>query len=282
MADLHVEQVTDPLAEHAEGPVWSPAWGGLRWVDMFAGDLLTLRADGAVDRLPVGGPIAAFVRPRRGGGYVVGLERGLGLADAVDAAPVPGPPLVGEGVRMNEAGCDPAGTLWAGSMRYDQAAGGGTLFRIDPAGGVEVALESVGISNGIAFSPDGTRAYYNDTPTRSTDVFDVVDGRLTRRRPLHTTERGFPDGLTVDAEGNVWVAYYQGGRVACLAPDGSVLTEVALPTRLVTACTFGGDDLRDLYVTTSRENLEDPEPEAGAVFRIRTEVAGLPVLPYAG
>ncbi|NLE72014.1 MAG: SMP-30/gluconolactonase/LRE family protein [Actinomycetales bacterium] len=282
MPDVVVDQVTDPLAYHAEGPVWSAAWGGLRWVDMFAGDLLTLRPDGGVDRLPVGGPIAAFVRPRTNGGYVVGLERGLGLADAPDAPPTPLPPLLGEGERFNEAGCDPQGRLYAGTMRYDRAAGGARLYRFDAAGRAEVVLPAVTISNGIAFSPDGTRAYYNDTLTRTTDVFDVVDGELTGRRPFHRTDHGFPDGLTVDAAGNVWVAMFTGGRVVCLAPDGAVVTEVAIPARLATACAFGGPDLRDLYVTTSREDLDDPEPAAGAVFRLRADVPGLPVLPYAG
>lgn len=282
MADLDVEQVTGPLAYHAEGPVWSAQWGGLRWVDMFAGDLLTLRPDGVVDRLPVGSPVAAFVRPRARGGYVVGLERGLGLADGPDDAPTAQEPLVGDaGERLNEAGCDPAGNLYVGTMRYDRADGGARLLRVDPDGAVEHVATAT-ISNGIAFSPDGARAYYNDTPTRRTDVLDVVDGRLTGRRPFHVTADLFPDGLTVDAAGNVWIAYYQGGRVRCVAPDGELLTEVRLPARLVTACAFGGPDLRDLYVTTSREGLADPEPEAGAVFRVRTDVPGLPVLPYAG
>lgn len=281
MADVVVEQLTDPLAYHGEGPVWSAEWGGLRWVDMFAGALLTLRPDGRVDRLPVGGPIAAFVRPRTRGGYVVGLERGLGLADGPDEAPRPLPPLLGPGERMNEAGCDPAGALYAGTMRYDRAEGGARLYRIDPAGDVEVVVEGVTISNGIAFSPDGTRAYYNDTTARRTDVFDVVDGRLTGRRPYHEFD-GYPDGLTVDATGNVWVAMFRGGRVVCLAPDGGVVTQVPIPASQVTACTFGGAGLRDLYVTTSREDLDDPEPAAGAVFRLRVDAPGLPVLPYAG
>ena len=121
------------------------------------------------------------------------------------------------------------------------------------------------ISNGIDLSPDGRLAYYDDTPTGRTDVFDVVDGELVNRRPFVTHDVGHPDGLTVDSAGNVWVALNGAGRVRCFSPSGELLAEVTLPVRLVTACTFGGDDLRDLYVTSSRENLEDPEPEAGAL-----------------
>lgn len=279
---LRAEQVTDAVTYHGEGPCWSPTWGGLRWVDLLAGDLLTLRDDGTVDRLHVG-DVAAFVRPRTRGGYVVALERGIALADGPDALPTPLPELwTDPGVRMNEGGCDPSGALYAGSMPYDATPGGGTLYRITPDGGVEVVLDDVTISNGIDFSPDGTRAYYDDTPTGRTDVFDVVDGRLTRRRAFHTTAGESPDGLVVDSAGNVWVALNGAGRVRCVSPTGAVLAEVEVPARLTTACTLGGPDLRDLYVTTSRENLDDPEPEAGALFRVRVDVPGRPVLPFAG
>ncbi|MBO1750512.1 SMP-30/gluconolactonase/LRE family protein [Actinotalea sp. BY-33] len=276
-----VEQVTDAVTYHGEGPVWSPTWGGLRWVDMLAGDLLTLRG-GRVDRLHVGS-VAAFVRPRRRGGYVVGLERGLGLADGPDDVPAPWLELWEEdSVRMNEGGCDPAGDLYAGSMPYDGTPGGASLYRITPDGQVTTVLPDVTISNGIDFSPDGSRAYYNDTPTGGTDVFDVVDGALTGRRVFHAGETGHPDGLTVDSAGNVWVALNGAGLVRCYSPAGEVIAEVGFPARLTTACTLGGEDLRDLYVTTSRENLEDPEPEAGALFRVRVDVPGRPVLPFGG
>jgi sugar lactone lactonase YvrE len=275
-------QVTDALCYHGEGPVWSPSWGGLRWVDLMAGDLLTLRVDGSVDRRHVG-EVAAFVRPRVGGGYVVGLERGLGLADDAHSAPVPQREIWADrGVRMNDGGCDPAGNLYAGSMPYDRTPGAGALYRITPDGDVSVVLPHVTISNGIDFSPDGTLAYYNDTPTGRTDVFDVVEGELVRRRIFHSADDGWPDGLTVDSAGNVWVALNGVGRVRCYSPAADLLLDVDLPVRRVTACTLGGPDLRDLYITTSREDLADPEPAAGAVFRMRVDVPGRPVLPYAG
>lgn len=279
---LRAEQVTDAVTYHGEGPCWSPTWGGLRWVDLLAGDLLTLHDDGSVDRLHVG-DVAAFVRPRSRGGYVVGLERGIGLAESPDGAPTPQPELWSDpGVRMNEAACDPWGTLYAGSMAYDARPGGARLYRITPGGDVDVVLPDVTISNGLDFSPDGTRAYYDDTATGRTDVFDVVDRQLTNRRPFAGGPGLSPDGLTVDAAGNVWVALHGAGRVRCLSPDGAVLTEVEVPVRLTTACALGGPDLRDLYIATSRENLDDPEPEAGALFRVRVDVPGRPVLPYGG
>lgn len=277
------EQITDPIAYHAEGPVWSPTWGGLRWVDMLVGDLLTLRADGSVDRMPVGSKVAAFVRPRTNGGYVVGVERGLALSDAVDAPPAPLPPMWSDpGIRMNEGGCDPQGNLYAGSMVYAKTPGAATLYRISPTHDVETVFDDVTISNGIDFSPDDRVAYYNDSYTKRTDVLDVVDGQLRNRRPFHGGDGGAPDGLCVDSAGNVWTALNGTGIVRLYSPAAEILTEVHLPAHLVTACTLGGDDGRDLFVTTSRENLKDPEPVAGAVFQVRADVPGKPVLAYAG
>jgi sugar lactone lactonase YvrE len=277
-----LEQVTDALCYHGEGPVWSPTWGGLRWVDMLAGDVLTLREDGSVDRMHVG-DVAAFVRPRTDGGWVVATERGLARADEPHGIPTPWFDLWDDpSVRMNEGGVDSLGRLWAGTMGYERVPGTARHFRVDPAGCVTVVLPDVTISNGIDLSPDRRRAYYDDTPTGRTDVFDVVDGELVNRRPFVTHDVGHPDGLTVDSPGNVWVALNGAVRVLCFSPSGEVLDEVALPVRLTTACTFGGADLRDLYVTTSRENLDDPEPQAGAVFRVRVAVPGQRVRAFAG
>lgn len=277
-----LEQLTAPVAYHGEGPVWSASWGGLRFVDMLAGDILCVDDAGGVKRMHVG-TIAAFVRPRTHGGYVVGLERGIGLADSVDEAPTSRIEIwETSDVRMNEGGCAPDGSLYAGSMAYDRTEGAASLYRIDPAGTVTTVLPAVTISNGLDFSPDGRLAYYNDTQTARTDVFDVVDGALSNRRPFADSDDGRPDGLCVDSEGNVWVALNSVGRVRLYAPDATIITEIDLPVRLVTACTLGGSDGRDLFITTSRENLDDPEPEAGAVFTLRADVAGRPILPYAG
>ena len=277
-----LEQVTDAICYHGEGPVWSPSWGGLRWVDMLAGDVLTLRPDASVERLHVG-DVAAFLRPRTRGGWVVATERGLALADEPDGIPQPWFDLWDDpSVRMNEGGVDSEGRLWAGTMGYDRVPGSATLYRVDADGSVRVVIPDATISNGIDLSPDATLAYYDDTPTGRTDVFDVVDGELLNRRPFVPHATGHPDGLTVDSAGNVWVALNGAGRVRCFSPAGELLAEVELPVRLTTACTFGGDDLRDLYVTTSRENLDDPKPQAGALFKVRVSVPGQPVRAFAG
>ncbi len=282
---MQAEQVTAPVAYHGEGPVWSERWGGLRWVDMLAGDVLSLAADGAIDRRHVGS-VAAVIRPRRQGGAVIGVERGFALEEADGALTHLGELWSDEHVRMNEGGCDPDGRFYCGSMAYDQRPGAGALYRLDPDGSVRVVLENVTISNGLEWSPDSSHAYYNDTPTHRIDVFDY-DGEsgLTGRRPFAevAAEAGGPDGLTVDEEGGVWVALYGGGVVRRYTPDGVLDEVIEVAAKKVTACTFGGTDLDQLFITTSREGLEPGEdPLAGSLFRAVVGVAGLPVREFAG
>ena len=282
---MRAEQVTDPVAFHGEGPVWSERWGGLRWVDMFAGDVLSLADDGEIDRRHVGN-VAAVLRPRRQGGAVIGVERGFALEDADGTLTHLGELWSDDSVRMNEGGCDPDGRFYCGSMAYDQRTGAGALYRLDADGSVRVVLENVTVSNGLEWSPDGSLAYYNDTATHQISVFDY-DGEagLTGRRPFVEipAQAGGPDGLTVDEEGGVWVALYGGGTVRRYTPIGELDEEIEVAAKRVTACTFGGSDLNQLFITTSREGLEPGEdPLAGSLFRSAVGVAGLAVREFAG
>ena len=276
------EQLTDAVAYHAEGPVWSERWGGLRWVDMLAGDVLSLAADGTVARRHVAS-VAAALRPRRGGGAVLGIERGFALEDADGAITRLSELWADEQLRMNEGACDPDGRFYCGSMAYDKQPGAGALYRLDPDRSVHMVLEDVTVSNGLDWSPDGSLAYYNDTETGRVDVFDYEpDAGLSGRRPFAETGAR-PDGLTVDAEGGVWVALSNAGAVRRYTADGMLDEVVELPVTKVTACTFGGPRLDELFITTSREGL-DPgaEPAAGSLFRAVPGVTGLAVREFAG
>ena len=312
---MRAELFVPPLAFHAEGPVWWPDDGSpvahtLRYVDMLAGRILTVDPDAfaagsrdasteaaptpvtpdMVAALDVPGPVAACLRPRRGGGIAVLTEHGLSVSD--DPAGGEWTPLVelltDPDIRLNEGGCDPAGRLLAGTMRYDQRENGATLFQISGDGAVSTVFDDVTISNGIAWSRSGDRAYYNDTPTRSTWVLDwSEDAGLSQPRRLFTLDpddpAGGPDGLCLDAEDNVWTAIYGGSRVECRDVAGTLLEVVDLPVTNVTACTFGGPDLRTLFITTSQEDLTPgAQPEAGAVFAAEPGVTGVPVTPFAG
>lgn len=277
------EQITEPVAYHAEGPVWSADWGGLRWVDMLAGDILGMDGHGGVTRTHVA-DIAAAIRPRAGGGMVVGVTRGFALIDPDGTIHQLGDLWPAGPTRMNDGSCDPHGRFYCGSM--SPSAGGASLYRLDTDRTVTIVETGVTVSNGLCWSPDGGCAYYNDTATQRIDVFDYdAEAGLTGRRPFASVDHadGQPDGLTVDADGYVWVALYDGGAVRRYTPDGRLDAVVELPVSKPTAVALGGDDGRDLYITTSREHLPDGvEPSAGSVFRVRVSTPGTPPFEYAG
>lgn len=280
---MKAEQATDPHCFHAEGPLWHPEWPGLRWVDMLAGDVLTLnRHTGLVTRHHVGDVVAAL-RPRRNGGAILALERGFAFAtDGLDEIR-PLPPLWnGRAVRMNEGSCDPDGRFYCGTMAYDETPGAGSLYRLETTGTVTTVLTGVTISNGLSFSPDHRTAYYADTPTGRVDAFDYTAGELANRRTFIRIDpaKGSPDGITVDAEGGLWVALFGGGAVHHYSSRGQLVDVIEVPTPHVTACTFGGEHFDELYITTSRQHMGPGRyGAAGSVFRVRLPVRGLPPLP---
>jgi sugar lactone lactonase YvrE len=281
---MRVDQVTGPLAFHGEGPVWSSRWGGLRWLDMLAGDMLTLHGDGSVERRHVGSVVAA-VRPRRSGGAVIGVRRSFALEEPDGSIVYLDQLWSGYQVRMNEGGCDPEGRFYCGSMAYDQRPGAGSLYRLDADRSVHVVLADVTVSNGLAWSPDGSLAYYNDTATHRVDVFDYhPDAGLTGRRPfVEIPDGGRPDGLAVDVEGGVWTAISNGGAVHRYSSTGRLEEIVSLPVRKVTACAFGGPNLDQLFITTSAEGLATgADPLAGSLFRAEPAMRGLPAQEFAG
>jgi sugar lactone lactonase YvrE len=282
-ATLVAEQVTPAVAEHGEGPVRDARTGELVCVDMHRGDMLTVDRAGRVRRRHVGELLAAL-RPRTRGGWVLALARGFALLD--DGADQPR--ALGElwsdpDVRMNDGGCDPAGGFWCGSMASDAAPGRGALFRLAPDGAVATVLTGVTVSNGLCWSPDGSRAYYVDSAMGAVDVLTVdLDAPAVTDRRRFVDVGGTPDGLTVDAEGAVWVALWGGSAVHRYTPDGALDGVVRVPTTHPTSCAFSGPDLDELWITTSELGAGGPDGRAGALYRCRPGVRGLEPLPYAG
>jgi sugar lactone lactonase YvrE len=279
------DQVTEPLAYHGEGAVWYAGWGGLKWVDMLAGDVLSLDgASGRVDRLHVGSPVAAMLRPRVGGGFVVATEREFALWNSDGPEWVSEPLWTDPDRRFNEGGCDPTGALICG-MKSSVVSGGGEIFRLHPDRSIECLFGGVTVSNGLGFTADRSRMYYIDSRTRRIDIFDVDGGTLSDRRPFVAIPEGVggPDGMWVDAQDGVWVALFRGSAVRHYSADGVLQEIIELPATQVSSCTFGGPDLDVLYITTSRENLPDSDqPLAGAIFSAPVGVKGQPVMPFAG
>lgn len=282
---MQAEQLTAVVADHAEGPVWHAGWGGLKWVDMLAGDVLSLQPNGSVSRWASGSPIVACVRPRARGGMVLGIECGFALVDDEGEITELDPLWSRGDIRMNEGACDPQGNFWCGSMAYDQAKGAASLWRLTPGGEITEELDNLTVSNGLCWDIDGRRAFYNDTDTYTVSVFDFDAGQLVNRRVFADLRNDMvrPDGLTIDAEGGVWVALSNGGAVRRYDDRGRLSEVISLPVQKVTACTFGSDSLNQMFITTSREGVPDGEqPQAGALFIAEPGVAGVPVLEFGG
>jgi sugar lactone lactonase YvrE len=279
-----LEPVVDRRALLAEGPVWDARRGALLWVDILRGEIH--RYDGEDRVIAVLPDPVGAVAVRAAGGLVAATGMGVALLDGAAPEWIA---TVGRGDRFNEAKCDPAGRLWAGTLTNAQRRGAAALYRLG-GGTIEPVLEDVTLSNGIGWSPDGGTMYYVDTPTETVDAFDFdpATGAVSGRRrfvDLHDVP-GRPDGLTVDADGAVWVAMARGWAVRRFLADGTPDLVVDVPAYKVTSCTFGGDDLGELYVTTACFGLDERElaaqPHAGAVFRCRPGVTGLPAAEYAG
>lgn len=287
MAGMRAERVTDRVCFHGEGPVWWDRWQQLRFVDMYAGEVLTLDGD-RVRRTSVGAPIAAVIRPRMGGGAIVARQRDLAISNFDDLSDLAGFVTITDdpAVRCNEGGCDPDGAFWIGTLTEGFPEGSSALYQLDARSRrAHTMVDGLTLSNGIGWSPDTQTMYLNDSGTATTWAFDYdpVEG-ISGRRVFAKGGPGVPDGLCVDAEGGVWLARYDGGSVQRFSASGKLEAVIEVPgVSKVTACCFGGPELNTLYLTTSRENLPpDAEPAAGSVFSCRPGVAGMPALAFAG
>ena len=269
-----------------EGPVWDVVRGELVWVDIDRG-LVHRRAPGGAEiTVEVGQPVGCAV-PRAGGGLALALRDGFALlpAGGSEARLVAPVEQQRPDTRMNDGGCDSRGRFWAGTMSLAGDTRTAALYRLDADLTVTRVLPGVSISNGLAWSPDDRLMYHVDSPRRRIDVyeFDAFHGAIGGRRAAIPVapEHGRPDGLTVDAEGGLWVALWGGGMVQRFSSNGRLEARLELPVTHVTSCCFGDADLGTLYVTSAARGVEH-EPLAGSLFACRPGVHGLPARPFAG
>lgn len=280
----------------SEGPRWDAERQELLWVDILGRQLhrTTLAPDGALGRvrtIALDRHIGA-VAPVDGGGYVAAAAQGFLFIDEAGQVVELAQPEAGRtDVRMNDGACDPQGRFWAGTMAYDEAPGAGTLYRLELAGACTTVLPGLTISNGIGWSPSGDTMYLSDSGTSRVEAFgfDGASGALgTRRTLIRIDQPGVaPDGLTVDEEGAIWLALWDGGAVHRYGPDGSLLARVPMPVTRPTSCAFGGPELDILFVTSASVGLGDDarahQPDAGRLFSVSgLGVRGLPCNPYRG
>lgn len=287
--------VTDEPNEHAEGPCWDARTGHLLWIDQYAGLVIVGDFDSVASRVNVvrtydlGSPVGAVVPSRAfGGGWLTASAQGFAhLADdgAVTLLAQPEADTPAR-TRMNDGKCDALGRFWAGSMAFDKSDGAGSLYRLDPDLTVTVALRDVTISNGLAWSADGTQLYYIDTPTQRVDRFQVSsDGALHDRTTVVGIEDGFPDGMCIDDQDRLWVAVWGGHAVHRYSTEGELLAVVDVDAAQVSSCCFGGPDGRTLFITTSQEGYGAAElaadPLAGRLFCAAVDASAAPAASFA-
>ena len=292
IVDAAVEIAFHPGDELGEGITWDAAHRRLISVDILRGRVhLFDPATGALRTLEAGQPVGAAV-PRRQGGLMLALRDGFATLDPDSQTLhfVAHVEFDKPGQRMNDGACDAAGRFWAGTMCMQERPGLGSLYRLDPDGSVHTMATGIGISNGIDWSPDRTRMYYVDSLTQRLDQFDfdLASGTIANRRELAAIDAndGCPDGLTVDAEGAIWVALWGGSALHRYLPDGTLDRILRVPVSHPTTCAFGGPTLEDLYITSATIKLSESErglqPFGGAVIRCRPGVAGRAAHAYGG
>ena len=283
---VRAEQVTDRCSFHGEGPFWDERTAQLRFVDMLAGDIVTLEPTDTVSRRHID-DVAAVIRARQGGGYLVAAENDFVLLDAEWNRERTISVFESAAVRMNEGGCDPQGRFYCGSMAYSGESGAGTLYRLDADLTVHTVLETVTIPNGLQWSADGTQAFHADSATARINVydFDPEGGLLLNPRPFITIDEadGAPDGMAIDDEGGLWVALWGGGAVRRYDAAGQLSEVIEVPVTNVTSCAFSGAGQSDLFITTSLQDVDAAaEPAAGAIFRATVGARGVAQTTFAG
>jgi len=279
-----------------EGICWDESANMLYWIDLLANKIFSYDLSANAIKILDVGQNTGCIAVREKGGLIAGLQHGIYFVDMSTEKMelVASPEADKPGNRFNDGECDCMGRFFAGTMSkaLDSGAGDttphGSLYRMDADGSVEKVLENVTISNGIGFTPDNTVMYYIDSPTHCVDAFDYdkETGAISGRRQVVVVpeELGMPDGMTVDAEGMIWVGMWGGGAVVRFDPaTGKMLEKIELPAPFVTTMVFGGKDMDEMFVNTAKMNTDlNKYPDAGGVFRIKMDVKGQYTYKFKG
>ena len=280
------EVVIEATADVGEGPVFDPRTGRLCWVDITGGMIFENDlANGSQTSAHLDTMVGAIAPRAASSGFAVALSDGFGFWDD-DVLTIADPVLPEPHRRMNDAKCDSRGRLWAGSNHMEFVPGVGELHRWDGSSPSVSLAKGLTLPNGLGWSPDDRTMYLVDSMRGllSSAPFDADAGVPGEFTVLCELADGLPDGLTVDAEGCIWVAMWSGWQVRRISPSGELLAVVPMPVSQPSSCAFGPDGT--LYITSARSGLDAEslvsQPHAGSVFALSTTVTGVPVAPFAG
>ena len=275
------ELIADYACETGEGPLWHPDEGRLYWVDLQRGHLYRYDpATGAHEQVyDSPDEVIGGFTIQADGSLLCFMSKGASkvwrageLTTVIDEIPAE------RESRFNDVIADPAGRVFCGTMPTQSHLG--RLYRLDTDGTLIQVLDGIGVSNGLGFTLDRKQMYYTDSPKHEIYLFDYdqVTGNISNQRVFVRTQgEGAPDGMTVDAEGHVWSARWDGGCLVRYAPDGSEERRIAFSAKKVSSVIFGGPDYTDMYVTTAGgDNKAKEGPGAGALFRLRLGIQGVP------
>lgn len=275
-----------------EGPLWLPNEERLLFVDILAPSVIVADpTTGNFVSYPMPEVIGSIV-PRQRGGFVAAMQSGFKEVDLLTGAVVDlaSPESDRQGMRFNDGKCDAKGRFWAGTLAVNPQPGRGSLYRLGVDGDCECMDDGFHVSNGLGWSPEGRTFYFTDSGAKQIYAydFDMERGSIANRRIFVQLPDGVgsPDGLTVDADGYVWSAHWDGWRVTRYDPEGAVDRVVHLPVPRPTSCAFGGPERSTLYVTSARIRLSTQQlveaPMSGGVFAFQTDTRGLPENLYSG
>ncbi|MGM8211927.1 SMP-30/gluconolactonase/LRE family protein [Virgibacillus sp. W0430] len=288
-----VKLIVDAQALIGEGPCWDPDKKILYWVDIIGKKLHIFNPRENVDRVIYVNEYVSSVVVRESGGLLLTTQNGINFFDIKEEMMIPilNPEIHLKNNRFNDGKCDPAGRFWAGTMDFNGQKNCGSLYRLNHNLEITKVKEKVSISNGIAWSPNDDIMYYVDSPTRQVVAFDYDNesGKIDNERVVIKFEdkEGIPDGVTTDMEGKIWIAHWGGSKVTRWNPEiGKLLEVIPIPVLNVSSCVFGGEKMNELYITTSRLDLNkndlEIQPLAGGVFRLDTNIVGTQSYKFKG
>jgi D-xylonolactonase len=290
LADSTVRCVADVHAVLGEGPVWVAREDALYWLDIKGRKIFRLGPGEQLTEWPTPHRIGS-IAPRRSGGFIGGTEDGIAIIDpATDRFELVAEPEVHlPNNRFNDGKVDRRGRFWAGTMDDQEKEATGTLYCIDTDLSWTAVDSGYKVTNGPAFSPSGAIMYHNDSGRQATYAFDMDSAGQPGNRRVFLQFRegdGYPDGMTVDFDGCLWIAFWDGGCIRRFSPKGEWLQTIEMPVTRPTSCAFGGRDLDKLYITSASVGLDESQlnmqPNAGGLFMVTPGVQGVQDVPFAG